>query len=100
MFVKIYEYHIKKEKEAFFLEIQDKTVQIYNQYLSCEVMYLKSIDDETMWLEISKYYSEEEYLNGIRKIDNNPVIVELFGQFESCLVPDKGIKERDFRVSK
>ena len=97
MFVKIYEYHIQKDKEVFFQEIQEKTIQVYNQYLSCEVMYLKSIDDETMWLEISKYYSEEEYLIGIQKINTEPVIRELFEQFESCLVPEKrSIRERNF----
>ena len=48
MFVKIYEYHIKKDMEVFFLEIQEKASRIYNKYLSCDVMYLKSIDDETL----------------------------------------------------
>ena len=97
LFIKIYEYHIKKDKEVFFLEIQEKVAQIYNQYLSCDVMYLNSIDDETMWMEISMYCSEAEYLNGIAKINNEPIIQELFEQFEACLVFEKqSIRERNF----
>lgn len=99
MFLKIYEYHIKKDKEAFFFEIQEKVVQIYNEYLSCNVMYLKSIDDETMWLEISRYGSQEEYLIGIQKVNNEPAIKELYKQFELCLVPEKqNIRESDFTM--
>ena len=97
MFVKIYEYNIEKDKEVFFLEIQEKAVQIYKEYLSCDVMYLKSINDETMWLEISRFSSQEEYLIGIQKVNNEPVIIELYEQFESCLVPEKqNIRESDF----
>lgn len=97
MFVKIYEYHIKRDMEVFFLEIQEKATRIYNKYLSCDVMYLKSIDDETLWLEITRYCSEEEYLNNIQKVNSEPVMKELFEQFYSCLVPEKqSILERNF----
>lgn len=97
MFVKIYEYHIKKDMEVFFLEIQEKATRIYNEYLSCEVMYLKSLEDETLWLEIARYCSEEEYLNNIHNVNGEPVIKELFELFESCLVPEKqSITERNF----
>ena len=60
-------------------------------------MYLKSIDDETLWLEITRYRSEEEYLNTIQKVNSEPVMKELFEQFYSCLVPEKkSILERNF----
>ena len=101
LFVKIYEYHINQDKEEFFLEIQDKVSQIYNKYLCCEVMYLKSIDDATVWVEIAKYSSEEEYFKHIKNLNNEPVIQELFEQFESCLIPGKmDIRERDFIMKK
>ena len=69
MFVKIYEYHIEESKEEYFLEIQEKAVRIYRKYLNCDVMYLKSIEHETMWLEISRYNSEEEFLKAIQKVN-------------------------------
>ena len=67
MFVKIYEYHIEEDKEVFFLEIQERAVQIYKEYLNCDVTYLKSINDETLWLEISRFGSQEEYFIEIQK---------------------------------
>ena len=97
MFVKIYEYHIKKDMEQCFLEIQEKVARIYNEHIKCEVAYLKSTEDETLWLEIAKYSSEEEYLSKIQNVNNEPAIKELYDQFESCLVPGKQIiTERNF----
>ena len=99
MFVKIYEYNIKKDKEVFFLEIQKKAVQIYKEYLCCDVTFLKSINDETMWMEISRFSSHKEYSIGIQKVNNEPVIIELYEQFESCLVPERqNIRKSDFVV--
>ena len=99
MYIKIYEYHIEKDKEEFFLEIQEKAVRIYKKYLSCNVLYLKSTDDETMWLEVSRFGSQEEYLIGIQKVNNEPAIKELYEQFESCLVPEKlNVRESDFTL--
>ena len=99
MFIKIYEYHIIKDMEQSFLEIQEKAARIYNEHIKCEVAYLKSIEDETLWLEIAKYSSEEEYLNKIQNVNNEPAIKELYEQFESCLVPgEKSITERNFTM--
>ncbi len=97
MFVKVYEYHIKKDKEADFIRIQEKSSEIYKKHLSCEVKYLKSINDETLWMEISEYSSEKEYLSGIQKVNKEPMIKELFSQFQACLDSDKqNIKESDY----
>ena len=50
-----------------------------------------------MWLEISRFSSQEEYLIGIKKVNNEPVIIELYEQFKSCLVPEKpNNRESDF----
>lgn len=97
MFIKIYKYHIKEDKEEAFLAIQEKVVSIYQAYINCEVMFLKSLQDETMWLEISRYFSKDDYLNGVQKINENPAIQSLFKKFESCLVSEvSDIEEQHF----
>lgn len=78
MFIKIYKYHIKEDKEEAFLAIQEKVVSIYQAYINCEVMFLKSLEDETIWLEISRYFSEDDYLSGVQKINENRAIQSLF----------------------
>ena len=94
---KIYEYHIKEDKEEFFIEIQRQVSHIYKEVLNCEIMYFKNINDETKWMELSKYRSEDEYFNGIHKINNDPDVQKLIEHFDSCLVPEKkDIKESNY----
>ena len=97
MFVKIYEYHIQKEKEALFLDIQDKVRALYQEYVSCDVMLLKSLDDETKWVEVSKYDNEDAYQNDIQIINKERAVQALFKAFEGCLVADKAeISEQNY----
>lgn len=97
MFVKIYEYHIQKEKEALFLDIQDKVRALYQEYVSCDVMLLKSLDDETKWVEVSKYDNEDAYQNAIQIINKERAVQALFKAFEGCLVADKAeISEQNY----
>ena len=98
MFVKVYEYYIKENEEARFLEIQEEAARIYKRYLNCEISYLKSCDHDEKWLEISRYSSEEEYKVGISKMDKEPVIKELYQQFKSCLVLGAGVKENNYNM--
>jgi len=97
--VKIYEYHIKEDMESVFIDIQEKVLKIYKEYISCEVMYLKSLEDETKWMEVGMYNCEEDYENGMKKMNEKTAIQQLFQQFELCLVREKqAIKESDFRM--
>ena len=51
-------------------------------------MLLKSVEDKTKWLEISRYNSQDDYLNGMKRVNEVPAIQYLFKEFESCLVSD------------
>ena len=86
MFIKIYEYHIREDREALFLSIQEKVASIYQAHMNCEVMLMKSLDDKSKWLEISRYNSQDDYLNGMQRVNEMPAIQNLFKEFESCLI--------------
>lgn len=97
MYIKVYEYHIKEEVEASFIEIQNQVSRIYKQYVNCKIKYLKGVNDSTLWMEISEFNSEEEYIQGMEQVNKEPLIQELFKLFETCLVTDKQeIKENSY----
>ncbi|ADU29525.1 hypothetical protein [Evansella cellulosilytica] len=89
MFVKIYIYHIKRDKTEEYFRIQEKAREIYRKFIDSETTYLQSRSDTTKWIEITKYRSEEEYDKGIALINTEKEIQELFKSFQSILVDRK-----------
>jgi len=97
MFVKMYSYHIQKEKEEEYLSIQEKAEEIYVKYLDIHTHYLKSKDNDTKWLEVTFYKDEDEYNKSIEVINKQTEIQELFKSFQSVLVSEQNeITEEDF----
>lgn len=97
MFVKMYQYHIQPDKVEEYLHIQEKALEIYSSYLQFHTMYFKSNEDETKWVEISRYKNKEEYQKSIEIINEHSEIQVLFAHFQSLLVPEKSeISEEDF----
>lgn len=97
MFVKIYEYHIQKDKVEQYLAIQEKASEIYNRYLDFHAVYLNSKTEETKWLEIIRYKDEDTYNKSMELINEQKEIQDLFEDFQSLLLTGKrGIMEEDF----
>ncbi|RBP03347.1 hypothetical protein [Rossellomorea aquimaris] len=96
MFVKVYEYHIQPEKIEEFFKIQERAGEIYRKYLESHTIYLKKQDNETKWMEISRYRNESEYKKSIRLINEHEEIQHLFSDFQSVLVPGSELVEEDF----
>ncbi|AXI08168.1 hypothetical protein CV093_04100 [Oceanobacillus sp. 143] len=97
MFVKVYQYHIQKDKVEEYLDIQEKTLEIYSRYLDLHTIYLNSKVDDTKWMEIIRYKDEDEYKRSINIINEKKEIQELFESFQSLLVTDNNkIREEDF----
>ncbi|KAA0562240.1 hypothetical protein F0342_17620 [Bacillus sp. CH30_1T] len=97
MFVKVYQYHIQKEKEEEYLSIQEKAGEIYAKYLDFHTLYLKSKESDTKWLEITFYKDQDAYNRSIEIINKQREIQELFNSFQSVLVSEKSeIIEEDF----
>ncbi|MFP7201220.1 hypothetical protein SFC08_09600 [Lysinibacillus halotolerans] len=97
MFVKIYEYHIQKDKVEQYLAIQEKASEIYNRYLDFHTVYLNSKTEETKWLEITRYKDEDTYHKGMELINEQKEIQDLFETFQSLLLTEKReIREEDF----
>ena len=97
MFVKVYQYHIQKEKVGEFLEIQEQVSEIYGRYLDFHTVYLNSNVDATKWIEISRYKDEDEFHKSMDMINKEKEIQDLFKAFQCILVTDKSeIIEEDF----
>ncbi|UTE76770.1 hypothetical protein [Rossellomorea sp. KS-H15a] len=94
MFVKVYQYHIQKNKVDEYLAIQEKASEIYGRHLDFHTMCLNSKDDATKWIEISRYKDENEYQKSIDMINEQEEIQELFKAFQSILFSE--ISEEDF----
>lgn len=93
MFVKMYQYYIKRENEEAFILLQKKVNNIYSKYLDKHTRYWKSMDIEYKWYEVSTYQDKESYLMGIQKVNEHPEIQELFQEFQALLLENKEIKE-------
>ena len=101
MFVKLYQYHIQKDKENEFFAIQEKVFDIYRKHLDVHLTYLQSKFDETKWLEIATYKNEAEYKQCIQQINEEQEIQRLFSAFQLLLVEGKQeISEEDFVLKK
>ena len=101
MFVKLYQYHIKKEKENEFFAIQDKVFDLYRKHIDVHITYLQSKTDETKWLEIATYKTEAEYIQCFHQINEEQEIQRLFSAFQLLLVEGKQeISEEDFTLKK
>lgn len=97
MFVKVYQYHIQKDKVNEYLAIQEKASNIYRKYLDFHSIYLNSKTDASKWIEITRYRDEDEYNKNIRMINQHQEIQDLFEEFRSVLLNDKtDICEEDF----
>ncbi|SOC42531.1 hypothetical protein [Ureibacillus acetophenoni] len=97
MYVKVYQFYLQKNKVEEYFLIQEKASAIYSKYIQSETMYLNSNEDETKWIEITRYKDEEEYNKSIALINKEKEIQQLFNQFQSLLVSDKNeIFEEDF----
>lgn len=101
MFVKMYQYHIKPDKVEEYLYIQERAFEIYSRYLQIHTMYFKSNEDDTKWVEISRYKDEAEYKKNIVLINEHAEIQALFAQFQLLLDSEKTeISEEDFMEMK
>ncbi|MEI5908692.1 hypothetical protein WAK64_16715 [Bacillus spongiae] len=97
MFVKIYQYHIQKEKEEEYLSIQEKAGEIYAKHIDLHTLYFKSKENDTKWLEINCYKDQDTYNKSIELINKQIEIQKLFKSFQSVLVSEKSeILEEDF----
>jgi hypothetical protein len=99
MFIKIYEYHIQPDKEQEYLRIQQKAADIYSRHIDSQSIHLKSKEEPSKWMEITRYKNEDEYKRSIKLINQYKEIQELFKEFQSLLVSEKSeIREEDFIV--
>ncbi len=96
MFVKVYTYHVKKEKVEQYLAIQNKAVEVYMRYINCQTIHLQSHEDETKWMEITEYESEEVYNRNIVLVNENKEIQEFYKSFQEVLLENSEIYEEDF----
>jgi hypothetical protein len=101
MFVKIYQYHIQKEKENEFFALQNQVSEIYRKHIDFHTTYLQSKTDETKWLEITKYKDETDYNQSIQLINEEEEVEALFHAVQSLLVDElREVSEENFTEKK
>jgi hypothetical protein len=101
MFIKVYEYHIMQHKENEYLKIQERAGEIYSRHINSSSVHLKSSEDPSKWMEITRYKNEEEYERSIQLINRDKEIQDLFTQFQALLVFEKNeIREENFNLVK
>lgn len=94
MFVKVYLYKIKPEVEERFFEIQRKANKLYEKYLSYEVTFLRTQGDEDRIIEIQRYPNRNTYRKGMRLLDKDPKLQDIWESFTEILTHDpKAIQE-------
>ncbi len=98
MFVKIYHYHIPKDKTEEFMKIQERAGELYGRYVEFETILLNDTKDETKWLEISRYKDEDAYRNSMELLDEETELYELFKDFKALLTSE--VKEEELHEMK
>ncbi|MBM6616426.1 hypothetical protein [Bacillus suaedaesalsae] len=96
MFTKAYSYHIKKDKEKELLSIHQKSASIYKKYIDGHSLILKSIHDESKWIEFHMYKDEKSYTNAMKLVNNEDELQPLYHAFEDLLSSE--ITEEDFTL--
>lgn len=98
MFVKIYSYHIKSGKEQEYLKIQEEADQVYSRFLDRKTLHLQRKTDQTQWLEIHIYKSEEIFNDTIQIIDKQPEIQGLYKKFLEVITSQEEISEENYQL--
>ena len=101
MFVKMYRYRIRPDREKQYLAIHDRAAQIYRKHVRFREVHLKSPGDPGTWVELQYYEDEQTYLNTIKVIEAEPEIGELFQKFQDVIDPaHTGVKEEQFELAR
>jgi hypothetical protein len=96
MSVKVYRYHIRPDKTAEFLDIQQRAGEIYRKYVSYRAVYLKSQDDPGLWLEIQWCSDEDAHRRAMESINAEPAIKQIWQEFQMILDPEKPKIEEEY----
>ncbi|MFQ5820430.1 MAG: hypothetical protein ACE5I5_10625 [Candidatus Heimdallarchaeota archaeon] len=88
MFVKVYRYRIQPEKTKRFLAIQERAGKIYQKHIRHRVVILRSRKDLNLCLEVHWYPDEDTYRRGIDLINAEPMIDQLWEEFQATLDPN------------
>ncbi|GAM14877.1 hypothetical protein [Mesobacillus selenatarsenatis] len=98
MFVKLYSYHIKSDKEEEYLKIQQEADGIYSSFIDEKTLHLQSKKDKTKWLEIHIYKNEKIYNDCIQIIDRQPEIQVLYKRFLEVITSNEEMAEEDYQL--
>ena len=88
MFVKVYRYRIRPDKEEEFVAIQEAANRIYSRHIEFRSVHLRDRYDPTRWMEIQWCQDEDAYNRAMKRIDAEPEIGTLWERFQALLDPD------------
>ncbi|MCM3080805.1 hypothetical protein [Brevibacillus invocatus] len=96
MFVKVYKYRIKPEREQEYLEIQKAAESIYERFVDKQSVHLKSKEDGSTWMEIHWYKDEPTYDQAVQLINEQEELQQLYREFMDILVSEENVLEENY----
>ncbi|MBX3411952.1 MAG: hypothetical protein KF708_04480 [Pirellulales bacterium] len=87
MFVRLFRYRVLPERLNRYLAIQEQAGNIYRRHDSVRTSYFQSAGDPCTWLEVHWYPDESTCRRVTEEISSEPVIAELWQEFQRTLDP-------------
>ncbi|WP_079508589.1 hypothetical protein [Mesobacillus jeotgali] len=96
MYVKIYSYRLKPNREEEYRDIQLRAEKIYSSFSDKQTLYLESKTDSLQRLEIHIYKNENSYSDAIQEIDTQQEIQLLYKSFLEVISSIEELTEEDY----
>jgi uncharacterized protein YbaA (DUF1428 family) len=96
MFVKLYRYRVRPDKVEDYLDIQARACSVYRKYTEFQAVHLRDHSDPSLWIELNFYPDRQSYDKAISAVNSDPMIHQLFAEFQATLVDGTDIEEEEY----
>lgn len=97
MFVRLFRYRVLPERLTRYLAIQEQAGNIYRRHEAVRTSYFQSAGDHCTWLEVHWYPDEAACRRITDEISKDPLIAELWAEFQRTLDPQFEPTIEEFR---
>jgi len=97
MFVRLFRYRVLPERLTRYLAIQEQAANVYRRHEAVRTSYFQSAEDHCTWLEVHWYPDEAACRSMTEEISSEPLIAELWEEFQRTLDPQVEPTIEEFR---
>jgi hypothetical protein len=95
-FVKVYRYRLRADAVGRCVEAWRGAHAVYARYVpTASVSFFRSLADEGVWLEVSRFPDEASYQRALSAINADPALAESRREFEAALA-DPAVTDEAF----